>query len=282
MIYKKLISISFLLALTACNEEEVDLHFADGDIPYEIVVQGGVCSVMGKQLVYISKPMSVNDTIAIPVSNATVEVSDGQNAYAYCETENAGEYASIDEFAGKVGKTYSIMIEYEGRKYFGSDNMVECDSIQVEYLPVSVTLYKDIIDHIEINQADHTFGYKSRNIWINGYIIDTVPSPSIIYSWDHTYTHSVTYPQGVFQTRDVTYGFGGRPDDYIRFVKMSVSDNYYKYLISKLNLTEWASGTFSTIPDNVYTNMSKGCTGYFFASDVKILTVQCKNLLVLQ
>lgn len=295
MIYKKLISISFLLALTACNEEEVDLHFADGDIPYEIVVQGGVCSVMGKQLVYISKPMSVNDTIAIPVSNATVEVSDGQNTYLYRETEQKGEYESVEEFAGEVGKVYTLKIEYCGQTYFASDSMVAATEIELEQIPAGEqTKYMKIehwrdgevvfYDFVSIDLSKHKFGCVETAKWVFRDDSMFVKTPKNIVFAEKYYSHEQSIPQGVFPM--ATWGSGvsyneERANSPVQCLKMSMSDRYYDYLISTFNLTDWSGGMFSTIPGNVKTNLSKGGAGYFYASDVKIRYLDLHEMLEL-
>ena len=286
------------LFLVSCTEEEVTLDLKNIGNPYQIAVEGGVFSFGGHQFLKLTQPFEQNGK-AKPASGAKVEVSDGQNTYQYRETEKEGEYESVEEFAGEVGKVYTLKIEYNGNTYFASDSMVAATEIELEQIPAEErTKYRKIkqwqedgtvgfYNHIEIHAYKHKFGCIETAKWVFGYL-DTsmyVNTPKDIALYDFpTYSHQSSILQGVFPMQREGSGPVYNDDEDalpIQCVKMSISDRYYNYLVSEFNLTDWSGGMFSTIPGNTKTNLSKGGTGYFYASDVKIRYLDLDELLKL-
>lgn len=302
LIVNKLKSILFIITLliTACAEEEVTLDLKNTGNPYQIAVEGGVFSFGGHQFLKLTMPFEQNEK-AKPASGAKVEVSDGQNTYQYCETEKEGEYESVEEFAGKVGKVYTLKIEYNGNTYFASDSMVATTEIELEQIPAGeqtkyvktenwtedgATVY---YNYFGIDLSKHKFGCVETAKWTFKDIDSSyyVKTPKDLVLLDPAYSHQSSIPQGVFPM--ATEGTFAAYNDYededdeapIQCVKMSMSDRYYDYLVSEFNLTDWSGGMFSTIPGNTKTNLSKGGTGYFYASDVKIKYLGTDELLEL-
>ncbi|MBO7143409.1 MAG: DUF4249 family protein [Salinivirgaceae bacterium] len=280
------------LFITACTEDEISLDLKNAGNPYQIAVDGGVFSYGGHQFLKLTVPFEQNGK-AKPASGAKVEVSDGQNTYQYRETEKEGEYESVEEFAGEVGKVYTLKIEYNGNTYFASDSMVAATEIELEQIPAGEqTKYMKIehwrdgevvfCDFASIELSKHKFGCVETARWIfrdieTDYYVKT---PKNLVLYDHCYSHESSIPQGVFPM--ATWGSGAAYNESaqpIQCVKMSMSDRYYDYLVSTFNLTDWSGGMFSTISGNVKTNLSKGGTGYFYASDVKIRYLDLDELL---
>lgn len=306
LIMNKLKSIAFIstLLIAGCAEEEVDLDLKNTGNPYHIVVDGGVFSYGGHQFLKLTVPFEQNGQPE-PAGGAKVEVSDGQNTYQYRETERKGEYESVEEFAGEVGKVYTLKIEYGGQTYFASDSMVAATEIELEQIPAGEqTKYLKIEhrrsdgtitfnNHIEIDLSKHKFGCAETAKWVFG-DMDTamyVKTPKNIVLFDPVYSHQSSIPQGVFPMATESIGASYndyKDDDYaeddaipVQCLKMSMSDRYYEYLISVFNIVDWSGGMFSTIPGNSKTNLSKGGTGFFYASDVKIRYLGLDELLEL-
>ena len=284
--------------IAACTEEEVTLDLKNSGNPYQIAVEGGVFSFCGHQFLRLTQPFEQNEK-AKPASGAKVEVSDGQNTYQYRETEEKGEYESVEEFACEVGKVYTLKIEYNGNTYFASDSMVAATEIELEQIPAGeqtsytktenwtedgATVYNN---HFQIDISKHKFGCAETARWTFKDIDSSyyVKTPKDLVLLDPAFSHQSSIPQGVFPM--ATAGtFVAYNEDYedaapIQCVKMSMSDRYYNYLVSEFNLTDWSGGMFSTIPGNTKTNLSKGGTGYFYASDVKIRYLDIEELLEL-
>lgn len=274
--------ISFPL-INSCQKEEVQLNFSSkGNLP-EIVIHGAVLSIPGKQFVRLSKPKSTEkgDSV-IPVSGAEIILFDGINEYLYQESVIDGEYFTIDSVLLIPGKEYTLNVVYNGKRYFAKDVMLSCNND--ETLPINEITY-DNTGRVYTHSYTHNFGFNDNNIWILNHHFDSTGVPNVYLSpktiIDYPillFTHNSIPPQGIFSQGIVTTGGAGEPDEYEEYIKLSVSDNYYKYLFSMFNLTDWASGIFSTIPGNASTNISEGGAGYFFASDVKKFRMKFKDL----
>lgn len=305
LIMNKLKSIVFIgsLLITGCAEEEVTLDLKNTGNPYQIAVDGGVFSYGGHQFLKLTVPFEQNGQPE-PASGAKIEVSDGLNTYQYRETEQKGEYESVEEFAGEVGKVYTLKIEYGGQTYFASDSMVAATEIELEQIPAGEqTKYLKIEhrrsdgtitfnNHIEIDLSKHKFGCAETAKWTFKDIDSSyyVKTPKNLVFLDPAYSHQSSIPQGVFPM--ATEGTNAAYNDYedegyeyddmpIQCVKISISGRYYDYLISVFNIVDWSGGMFSTIPGNTKTNLSKGGTGFFYASDVKIRYLGLDELLEL-
>lgn len=273
------------LFLVSCTEEEVTLDLKNSGNPCQIAVDGGVFSIDGQQFLILTQPFEQNGK-AKPASGAKVEVSDGQNTFQYYETDEPGEYKSIDKFSGEVGKVYTLKIEYNGKTYFASDSMVAATEITFEQIPaesqskyLKVESWSDenpddvvFYDFASIDLSKHKFGCVETAKWVFRDDSMFVKTPKNIVFAEKYYSHEQSMPQGVFPM--ATWGSGVRYNEEIpspvQCLKMSMSDRYYNYLISSFNLTDWSGGMFSTIPGNVKTNLSEGGTGFFYACDVKI------------
>ncbi len=283
------------LLIAGCAEEEVTLDLKNTGNPYQIAVDGGVFSYGGHQFLKLTVPFEQNGQPE-PASGAKIEVSDGQNTYLYRETEQKGEYESVEEFAGEVGKVYTLKIEYCGQTYFASDSMVAATEIELEQIPageqssyMKIEHWRDdgsiaFNNHIQIELSKHKFGCVETARWIfrdieTDYYVKT---PKNLVLYEHVYSHHSSIPQGVFPMQregsGAAYNESAQP---IQCVKLSMSDKYYDYLISLFNIADWSGGMFSTIPGNVKTNLSKGGAGYFYASDVKIRYLDLHEMLEL-
>lgn len=274
------------LFITACTEEEITLDLKNTEMPYQIAVSGGIYSIYGHQFLKLTVPFEQNKRVK-PASGATIEVGDGQNTYQFYETDELGEYESIEEFAGEVGKVYTLKIDYNGRTYYASDSMTMTDEIKIEDFPAAKMFYY-ASTHRMWNNPDsitteerimfeidyHSFGYEKAAMWLlwsktHPTKSTMLPLRKIAIESKFYYSHKGSPLQGIYPTTATSTGARCDSGDTIELVKISMSDRFYDYQISKFNLTEWSGGMFSTIPGNVKTNLSKGAIGYFCACDVK-------------
>lgn len=270
-----------------CTKEEIPITFltSESELP-ELVVHGAVLSVYGKQFVRLSKPRSiVKGDSRVPVSNAKVSLFDGAVFYDYEESEIKGEYLTIDSLLLEAGKDYTLYIEVNGKQYSATDKMEFCDATGT--LPIN-NIESDEDGRIYMDSYIHNFGFAANNMWILNHYYDSegVPhkylSPLQIVDYSTVlFTHNSALAQGLFANKTVKTGGNGNPEEFEEFVKLSLSEGYYEYIISMLNVTDWSSGLFSSIPGNTKTNLSEGATGYFFASDVKKIRMKFKDLKVM-
>ena len=273
------------LFVAGCAEEEISLELENAEMPYQIVVSGGVYSVYGNQFIKLSKPVTSTDKRKYPrAKDAKIEVTDGQNTYQYYETDEPGEYKSIDKFTGEVGNVYTLKIEYEGITYFASDSMVAAKEIELDKIPITYSSCQTLHDWyrhpdekltvLSLGIDQQVFGCDENAIWIDSERrASNLPvkiTPKYLVFCEKAFAHQSTPPQGLYPmifNSDVLYQCS--KIDTTEFVKLSVSGKYYNYLVSRFNLVEWSGGMFSTIPGNTKTNLSKGATGFFCACDVK-------------
>lgn len=279
-----------LMLLTACQEVEIDINTLISSkeaTQYEIVIEGGIVSKKGKQFVRLSKPIQINEERdSSPISNATIKLYDGDKYYAYEESEEAGIYFTLDSISGEVGKLYTLIVEYNNKKYSASDSLVQVFNNEDDKLPVK-NVHEGENNRIYFESDFHNFGYSESNKWLfklpsrddNGnYYIKEFNTMELANWRNYIYTHNNALPQGLFPNGEIGTGGGGNADAEIEFVKFSLSDKYYKYLLSYFDETVWHAGIFSTYPGNTYTNVSDGGTGYFFASDIKEIKVKFSDL----
>ena len=285
------VCFTLLLTLVSCSREKVELINPNTQsLPYDIIINGGILTMNGKQFVQITKPLAwITDTV-MPVSGAVVELSDGENTYLYKETSKPGEYETVLDIKGEVGKVYTLKVSFNGKLYLASDSLIEAKPISVDEIPIEEIDY-DETGRIYTHMHTHIFGFETSNIWIinkqhidslgNLFLPQLCPKRIIRYDYLPVYTHKGVLHQGLFPSGFTSIGNAGAPEDTTEYAKLSVSDSYYKYLISIFNITERSSGLFSTTLGNALTNVSNGGAGYFFASDVKTIKVQYKDLTAL-
>lgn len=276
--FKKFIYI-FALTLLAigCAKEEIDpsiFNIAHEDT-YDIVIEGFISTEKTRYKVLLSKPISFSNSDIVHISNAKVKIIDGNNTYDFEPTSVAGEYLSIDSISGEVGKKYTLIVEYNNKTYTASDTLVECNPI-FDYPLKDLWITSDNFYQYEMDI--HNFGFDYPSIWITGgYSVDSPEEGNRPISFDiadrflktiNFYNHVGSRPQGIFASTRYLSGISAFPTDSIELIKLSVSDDYYEYIVSELNISIWSSGIFSTIPGNSKSNVSEGGTGFFYCTDV--------------
>lgn len=272
--------IAFIFLAVSCAKEEVDIGILDikeAEL-YDIVIEGGIVTEKAQYKIRLSKPAKFSDSEFAPINNAVVKLSDGENYYYYENVDTAGIYKSIDSISAKVDTKYTLIVEYENRIYYASDSVVLCEP----EFDLPIVLGKATDDFYEFDISIHNFGLESPSLWLdnessnsNGGLINRdIQAYYNIY----IYNHVGSIPQGIFPTTFYSTGVSGFERDSVEFIKMSISDDYYEYIISQFNISEWSSGIFATIPGNAKTNVSKGGTGYFYCTDVISYRMTYKDL----
>lgn len=284
------IGITVLIVLSSCKEVEIDVNTLISPTDtfiYDIVIEGGIVSIKGKQFVRLSSPININEKRkSSPISNAIVQLYDGEKFYTYDESDEAGVYFTHDSICGKIGKRYTLMVKYNNKEYFASDSLVQVSYTQSERLPV-YNIHEGEHDRFYFESDFHNFGYPESNKWLfimgyrdnsGNYIIKEFDTAELANRRIYIFTHNSSLPQGLFPNGGIVTGGSGPADAELEFIKFSLSDKYYKYLLSYFDETDWRAGIFSKYPGNTYTNVSEGGTGYFYASDSKKIKIKFKDL----
>lgn len=126
-----------LFTLTACTEK---IRITPQDGPQLVGVSGSVTDEYKKQEVIVSRTMPFYGGEPEMISNAEVFIVDGADTIWYEETERSGYYLSVNEFAGQVGHTYHLSVDFtdaDGSHHLFSESTmnenVECvDSIRIK------------------------------------------------------------------------------------------------------------------------------------------------------
>lgn len=270
----KLICIALMFMLCAC-EKAFDWQYNEqpANIP---VVEGIITNENMKQVVVLSYVRSQPNAPAIPVTDATVNVSLAGNTYNFVQdTANPGTYISEHAFIGVVNTPVTFNANLDGVRYTATDNMIPVSNTQranFKLVDTNDSLY-------EIVSPASTFNSTEPAMWVLD--IDWSFLPACTDSTGATCKAKVYYYD--LKTLDVSEVFA--PDSQIlRFpkgasvlqTKYSLSPEHAEFRRSLLLETLWRGGLFDVSPGTVYTNLSGGALGFFGASSVikRTYTVQ--------
>lgn len=288
------ITMLLLLLLISCNRDIVsisDLNMDSEALKYEIAVDGFISTENTNCKISIYRPLFVNDSITrIAITNAVVLLREGDNTYPFDFTKEDRwhGYRSCNKIKGIVGRTYTLEITYNGKVYTASDVMPEANDDFKFPIESVITESKDWIfptspGFMEIWCTKHNFGFEEYMIYRFRCKKWTAPGED----WTNLeesgsmnlYNHRGSIAQGIFPVawNHIT-NLSGIKTDSVEITKRAISEEYYTYLISKFNETDWRSGLFSTVPGNVKTNVSEGGTGFFYATNVRRKLVTMEEL----
>ena len=277
-----IIIIFIALLLNACDKQQIDFEDIDIkiDSSYNIVIDGFITNELTIHRVRLSKPVYSMDTIIFtPINNAYVYLTNNSKKYIYKLSDKQGVYQSIDSIKGKVNKEYTINVLYDDILYTASDILQPVDTV----IDFPVHEMKQYDNFVEIYCLRYNFGYNIPSIWNFNESTDSLGNIIYFDAFDFynvkLYNCVGSIPQGLFPTHWEGTGPSGNFTDSLELIKMSVSDKYYKYLISMFNITDWSSGMFSTIQGNTLTNINNGGTGFFYCTEIKRYRMTYKDLI---
>ena len=292
MKYFIIIEIMLLSLLMSCKKEAVDfseINFTHNTLNFDIVISGFVSTEKAKCLIQLSSPELVGNELAFsPINDATIQLTDGFDTFDF-ELDSDGLYRSINPLQGIVGRDYKLTVSYNGKEYFAEDIMPEQSTIPVLPPFEREVTYDDNGNPLPPNDnffqfsiLNHLFGYTHLNIWQINENRDSLGRllPKDIYHLGNNkiYTHEGSLPQGVFPSNFHSTSVSGLSNDSLEIIKFDVSESYSDYTISRLNVTVWKGGIFSTIEGNTKTNVSEGGTGFFYATNITRSRLSYKDL----
>ncbi len=285
---KHILFLFFILVFSACFKYEIepeDLN-TDSNTQYqaEIVIDGYISTEKNLQPIYLSKPNSWNNLTFTPISGAQISVNDGTTTFNYIESKKQGVYHSKDSIVGIVGKKYTLTVKVQDKTYLATDSLTATPDFTSRDLPIKEIKEGDD-EQVQAEISENNFGYISPSafFWNDGYI-DSLGNYQIqkvgLYQPAWAFLHKGALPQGIFPSSfRNSFGFSGKKEQEVEFTRLSLSPKYYNYIVSVKNSTDWAVGLFATVPGNTFTNISKGGTGYFFATDLRKKRFKYKEFL---
>jgi hypothetical protein len=246
---KSLIVFAALMMIqVSCYRDAIDLDL-DG-IPSQVVIEGIITDQPGSYVVRISKPVDFSRAGELhPVSGAEVMIADDTGNSVILREGNNGYYPT-QSIQGFPGRTYSLSVSIEGKKYTATSTMpeaIELDSIRI--IPIYGTVNEVIcyftdpagvenfcrLKAFQNGELMYTYLYHDRYSDGQQIVIDNI-EPNF-YSGDHVEIQLWTIDEAVFE---------------------------YFEMISESSQGTNASATLFTLY-NPKTNISNNALGYFSA-----------------
>jgi len=262
---KALKYIPFLLLLLSGCTKEIDLDLNNEEFQ-RLVVEAWLTDEEKAHEVKLTLTADYfNNEIPEVATGATVSITDGTQIFELNETE-PGRYFTAENVKGEAGKTYTLNIEYDGKKY-------EATSILEAAPPI------DLLETIEEEDEDEDDEYNEYTILLH----TTEPEGK----GDHYYWKS--YPADIGD--DLTRTFwevaedefvdgnliGGaeilyveaRPGETFVFEQYRITEGAFDFFIAIQNETIYKGGLFDTPSANIPSNISNGAVGFFITAGVK-------------
>jgi len=238
-------------------QEQVDWELSPRSTEL-IVVDGIFTNERINHLVKISRTNLNSNDGWTPVSGAVVAITDGADLRVLTEfPAGSGFYYTASNVQAVFGKTYALIIQWEGQAYFGGDRAEPVEPLgPLNYGPAgdlytlhfpegngpSMTKYFMSWEQTNYCQVSGTICFAK----VVDYDLKTI-DVNELFKPDK---EKVLFPAGTVVLRK----------------KYSVSNSYRNYLRGLLSETEWRGGQFDVARGNVVTNMSEGAIGYFAVS----------------
>lgn len=256
-----LLSVAGLLS---CEETiQLDLD----STPSKIVIEGKVTTRLRDQFVKITRTSGFYETqISEKVTNAQVSVTDSDGALFRYGEVSPGFYVPISNFAGQVGKIYTLTVRIGNQEYTSQDELLPLapiDSLGYALAPDPTDLRKekghlyDLLLYFQ--EPQDTKDYYLFKFYRNDSLTFTNAN-DIYLANDEVLGESINgFPAPVFYAEQ----------DTARMEMFSISRAGYLFLSDLTNLQFSDGGLFGPVPANPRTNISNGALGFFQVSAVR-------------
>lgn len=264
---------SLILLLSSCTKEiELDLESL---VDQKLVVQGWITDQQMQHEVILTLTTDYFEPGATPrATGAIITIEDGTQTFNLTETE-PGIYLT-PEFAGEVGKTYTLTIDWSDEIYTASSTLREVapiDNINLDYFdPLEEIGFEDDPYYSVRLFSQELEGLGDAYFWridINDEPIrDDLDELSFVE--DSFYDGSpiinveidILYPE-----EDAVSG------DTVLIEQWNIGFDAYEIINAIKIETDWRGGLFDSPPANVPTNISNGAVGFFGTAGVSTFEV---------
>ena len=232
-----------------------------------IVVDGIITNEQKVHIITMNFPVTQLNEKPKPLSGATVLISDADSTYTLSEQPlKSGKYNTSATFSGQVGKSYSLLINYNNKVYTAKTYMVKGYDFQPleyaknennklyhlswvasQYNAQRPAMWEILLDW---TQAD---GYTNLNP-------DSCKARLLFYTLPTLDVSEIFTPD----VENISFPLG----TIINQRRYSLNPEHAEFIRTLLIETTWQGGVFSSIPANVSTNLSEGAVGYFGACEV--------------
>jgi hypothetical protein len=266
-----LIIPAIFLVITSCTER-IDIEL--DDTYTRLVVDGAITTDTTRHFVELSATTSYYYNEAPPkVSGASVEISDDLGNLETLTEIAPGKYATSEDFAAVVGRTYTLRIdlqeEINGHKTYTASSEVKpifpIDSIGLVSQPdwgekgfYEVTCYY---------QDPPTRDIYMFNIFKNGELLTDTINDRLVAE-DDFFNGSYTNGIGVGYLDQSNEREVLQTGDTVTFQGCNITQEYYDFIITLQAETGFQTPLFSGPPANVKGNIDNGAVGFFAAYGV--------------
>lgn len=245
-----LLAVLSLISISCEKVVDIDLNSSSPNI----VIEGSISDQPGPYFVKLSKTVNYDETnVFPPITGANIVVSDELgNSETLLETQ-PGMY-KISKMRGASGRTYSLTVIAEGKKYIASSTMpnsVKIDSLSVQNQFLFGQNKKVINVHFK-DPAQVNNYYRFVEVKNNA-------EQKFIFLYDDRVQNGSFVSSGMFAEKDTL-----RTNDSVLVLLQCVDKGVYDYLRT-LNSVSGNGGPQSTSPANPASNISNGALGYFSA-----------------
>ncbi len=250
-------AVLICLLITACEEPiHAPLSSVDTD---RVVVEGMLTSENTNHLIKLSRPYKTQNENPVPITGAVVTITEGSNVYPLTESPvGSGDYFTPPVRA-VVGKTYSLLIQYQGNAYSAQDSPIAVETLH----PLKYQKNKDLYT-LTLNPSGqapnfirHTLSWANTGACTSG----ADCKGEVVYYDLKTIDVNEIYKPGKAD-------FNFPLNTVVIRTKYSVSPSYKAFLRAMLSETEWRGGVFDVQRADVPTNLSGGAIGFFAVSTV--------------
>lgn len=265
---KARLAFLFILTLLTFSCEERISWPRDSEPLSVIAVESVLTNENINQMIKLSFPYQEMNGTPMPVSGATVEVSDGNTTFIFIETPpTSGRYYSVNMRA-VFGKTYTLHIQVAGKDFYAQDS-----SVPIE--PLNPSSYQ----RSESDSTLYKLNFSESGSGPNYVLHDLNWQATASCVAGQACTAALVYYD--LKTVDVNEVFKPKKEEFLFPLgttiirkKFSASPAYQEFLRTVLSETEWRGSVFDVQRANASTNLSGGAIGFFAISTVLSDTTQ--------
>ena len=262
---KIIIYILIIFSLFSCQKKtDWPLQSSNTNL---IVVDGIITDQDTMQIIKLSFPVTQLNATPVPVSGATVVVSNNDSVYTLKENPaNSGIYQH--HFTGTAGENYNLLINYKNNIFSAKTSMLHEVPISLPVQPVKDS--NDSLYHINIGtnyDAENFAMYEILIDWSKNSTMNHDSSARLVYYTLPAIDESEIFPPSA---QSVSFPVNTK----ITEIRYSLTLEDAQYIRALLLETKWSGGLFDSEHANLPTNMSTGAIGFFAACGVYSLKVK--------
>ena len=255
---RKMIPAVLVCMLSTACEEPIQAPLSSVDVD-ELVVEGMLTSENTNHLIKLSRPYKTQNENPVPVTGATVTITEGSSVYPLAESPAGSGHYITPPLRAIAGKTYMLFIQYQGKVYGAQDSPPAVETLRPLQYKKADDLYTLVLNPSgqDPNFISHSISWANTTACTSGASCEG----EIVYYDLKTIDVSEIYKPG----KD---DFNFPLNTVVIRKKYSVSPSYKAFLRAVLSETEWRGGVFDVQRADVPTNLSEGAIGFFAVSTV--------------